>query len=755
MRKPIAIHGASDESLALVPILESNPEIEVACIFDPDPERAGARARAMRVGVRILADPAALPARLHAVIDSGILGPPEETFRAAVARGAQVVTPLTARLLWGYGVSSADRKAELLQALHEIVESVNLTVDADELFSRMLEIAMGVTGADRGSLMLVDPERDELRIRVAIGVEPELWPKIRVALGEGIAGRVAADAQPVKLQGRADAERFHLLRERLDVESALCVPLVHGGRVLGVLNLHHTTRPDAFDDDDLEFAEQLGRLDAAIIARAQEHEGLRQRASRYDAVRAVRDALAGTSALETRLESLCDRVADWVGGGIATVYLHDPAESELRLVATSLRGGGLGGEYRIAVGRGVDGRAAQSRDPILLESEGRLAYASLPLLAGDSLVGVLSVQSGPESQARDPRALRETLLEIAAAAADEIAQAEREARMSARATKVSAINESGIRLISTHDAAEVTRLATSSGALILEADHAVLRLQDPDSRRFVIRSYYGSADGRTQETLFRLDKQLCVDTLKARHPRLVRNLSSEPSYASLAGGIRSALSAPLRREGRLVGTLALYDKVAPDQFYAASFDDDDLQIFIKYVGYVERALENAFLYARSLEQRSFDEETGLPNAEYLSRRIDQELARAAGREGALAILVCRLENLEEIRHASAPPRADRLVARTADALRAKLRDFDVLARTAEGEFAALLPDPGPAPEERITSLARTVAEEIAKDDRMNEPVRIALAFGYGVYPAEGRDRSALLARAREPRIRMV
>ena len=41
------------------------------------------------------------------------------------------------------------------------------------------------------------------------------------------------------------------------MESALCVPLIHEGRVLGVLNLHHATRTDAFDDDDLEFAERL------------------------------------------------------------------------------------------------------------------------------------------------------------------------------------------------------------------------------------------------------------------------------------------------------------------------------------------------------------------------------------------------------------------------------------------------------------------------------------------------------------------
>jgi hypothetical protein len=50
------------------------------------------------------------------------------------------------------------------------------------------------------------------------------------------------------------------------------------------------------------------------------------------------------------------------------VYLYGEAERELRLAATSLAGGGLGGEYRIGLGQGFDGRAAAQREPLFLES---------------------------------------------------------------------------------------------------------------------------------------------------------------------------------------------------------------------------------------------------------------------------------------------------------------------------------------------------------------------------------------------------
>jgi GGDEF domain-containing protein len=205
----------------------------------------------------------------------------------------------------------------------------------------------------------------------------------------------------------------------------------------------------------------------------------------------------------------------------------------------------------------------------------------------------------------------------------------------------------------------------------------------------------------------------------------------------------------------VIGTLTLYDKVAPDQFFAGSFGEDDLQIFTRYASYVERAIENAHYHAVTSQHRNFDEETGLPNADYLARRIDQEVARAVSRSGALTLVTCRLENLEELRRSGDPRRADQIVLRTAESLRNHLRDFDVLARTAERDFAALLPDPGPAPEERVTSLARAVAEDLAQDESLAEGERLELAFGYAIHPADGRDRQELLSAAAVARIRMV
>ncbi len=765
MTKRLAIIGVTDEVLELLELLEGRAEIEIAALFDTDLAAARGRlarlapAQAAALAERLSDDAARLDALgdLFAVVDAVPGAAFPARFPTLAQRGVQVMTPLTARLLFGSDAPEHDRKKELLQALHEIVESVDLTVDSDQLCARVLEVTLEVTGADGGSLMLLDPDARVLRMRCAIGIEPELWEKIRVPLGEGIAGRVAAEGRAIALRGRADHAEYHLTRERPDVEASLCVPLAHEGSILGVLNLHHRTRPDAFSEEDLRFAEELGRLDAAILARAQERETLSRSAARYDAVREVRETLSARSPLLERLTDLCRRVAARSGGGIATVYLFDAEENELRLAATSLAGGGFAGEYRVLPGQGVDGRAAQSREPVFLRApDGGLAYAALPLLHRDGLVGVLSVQSGTTSSAATrERAYPEALLEIAAAAADEIADAERETRMAARATQMSAINEAGIRLISSRDVAEVVRLATSSAALILAADHAILRLQDDATRRYVIRSYYGSAQGHEQEQIFRLDKRVSVEAIKRRSPFCQRDSAEQEQLLEPGAGVHSLLASPLREDARVIGTLCLYEKVAADRFYPSVFGDEDLRVFAKYVSYVERALAQARFLARTRQHRSFDEETGLPNASYLLRRIGQEAARAAQGAGSLAVILCRLENLEEIRAGSDPIRADRVVLRSAEALQRQLRDFDVLGRVADCDFAALLPDPGPDPDEHIYTLARRVAEVVARDAALNEPVRIALAFGYAVYPRDGADAASLLEHASQVRIRML
>lgn len=756
MRRRVGIYCASDEALSLIPFLAENPELELVYVYDPDADSVFNRLAQFEPGTAALLEQT-LTHDAHAfdlpgIVDTVIDGSPDAAFAAnPPTQDIQVVTPLTARVLWGGSVPAPNPKTELLQALHEVLQSYTLAMDTDELFTRMLEIALRETGAEQGSLMLLDETDETLRVCVAAGIEPELWPKIRVALGDGIAGRVAREGRPLRLRGKADRARFQIVRERLDVESALCVPLFHDDRVIGVLNLHHRSRADAFDETHFQFAQDLARVDAQIIVRAQEQDRVRRQAARYTAAREVQRIMATEAPLPDRLRALCDFVAEEAGHGITHLYLHDPDDDALHLAATSLAPPTQVGDACVRMGSGIDGRAAETGEPIILRGDdGALAYAALPLATRGVLTGLLSVQVGDSDRAP---LTDERISEICNEAAHEISRAERDIRLQERARKVAAIHDEGLKIVVASTLDQRLQRAATAAARVLEANHVVVR-QSEDASRFTIRAYCGAAVDAQRDALFALDRDVTGTTLRADAPLLVRAPETHEflSAHDVPGG--SLLAAPLHCGSALVGSIAIYGKRPLASMRSRRFGGEDLVVFGTLVSMVERALRHAPGAGEPAIPTHFDRETKLPNSYYLEQRLVQEVSRSHAGNDSLTIVVVTIEDIEALTKQN-PAFTQRIIERTVASLRSRSRGFDVVGRLSHGEFALLLPEPGPAPSERVAELARAVADDVTKDQNPNDPLRISLAFGYATQPLDGSDAHALLARARKKRIEMV
>jgi predicted dehydrogenase len=96
MRKRVAIYGATSEALQLVAVLEANPDLEIAVLFDPDLEAAARRIEALdrdtaeRLRARLSDDPSVFAAGgdIQAVIDAGLDPPFARLAPDATLRGA-------------------------------------------------------------------------------------------------------------------------------------------------------------------------------------------------------------------------------------------------------------------------------------------------------------------------------------------------------------------------------------------------------------------------------------------------------------------------------------------------------------------------------------------------------------------------------------------------------------------------------------------------------------------------------------------
>jgi transcriptional regulator with GAF, ATPase, and Fis domain len=128
--------------------------------------------------------------------------------------------------------------------------------------------------AEFASLLVLDRETRELRFEYAMGAPLEDFRKVRLRLGEGIAGAVAlgrrtsrlADAQPVAQHSKVvDRMTGHVTR------SLLAVPLIWGDEVLGVMEiLNRLGEPPEFSAEDAAEARALAGILAPWVAFAGE-----------------------------------------------------------------------------------------------------------------------------------------------------------------------------------------------------------------------------------------------------------------------------------------------------------------------------------------------------------------------------------------------------------------------------------------------------------------------------------------------------
>jgi signal transduction histidine kinase len=107
--------------------------------------------------------------------------------------------------------------------------------------------------------------------RAAVGIEEEVEQGVRIPVGGGFAGRVAAGGRPVVLDDVDHADVLNPILREKGIKSLLGVPLLVQGEVIGVLHVGSLT-PRQFRRDDVEFLQLVAERVAIAIERAQLHQ---------------------------------------------------------------------------------------------------------------------------------------------------------------------------------------------------------------------------------------------------------------------------------------------------------------------------------------------------------------------------------------------------------------------------------------------------------------------------------------------------
>lgn len=194
----------------------------------------------------------------------------------------------------------------LSRRLLSMISSLSLMENREELYRNIVEMAADLVQATSGSLMLLDPSNQCLRIESAKGMNLPLARSMVVPLGGGIAGKVARSGFPLVVNDiEKDARVAIANRPRFRTKSFISIPLKPRESVIGVLNLADREDGSCFTESDINLLSAFVEHAGVVLERT----GRLERASLLEEL-SVTDPLTGLynrRFLEKRLEEELSR----------------------------------------------------------------------------------------------------------------------------------------------------------------------------------------------------------------------------------------------------------------------------------------------------------------------------------------------------------------------------------------------------------------------------------------------------------------
>jgi len=175
-------------------------------------------------------------------------------------------------------------QAEALLVLNDVSREISSILDVEELLRRTAELIKRVIDYQILSILLYDDEQKVFRHRIDVKHGQRVQGKLRVAATEGLVGAAATLREPVLVPDVTADPRYLMVNP--ETRSELAIPMMHKGKVIGVLDLE-SPQLNYFTADHVQTLSIL----AANLAVSVENAGLYEQVAEGEA-RLERDLAA-------------------------------------------------------------------------------------------------------------------------------------------------------------------------------------------------------------------------------------------------------------------------------------------------------------------------------------------------------------------------------------------------------------------------------------------------------------------------------
>lgn len=158
-----------------------------------------------------------------------------------------------------------ERHAQEVNALYTIGRHLTNLLDLEGILSQVISAAIDLTRAEEGALMLVDANSGELFLRANKTIDSKISHNLHVKIDDVLMSKVIESRAPIVLNSK-DLKK---IKTSFAAQAMLCVPMIAGARVAGVLSVNNTRNARRFTQDDVHILSLLA--DYAAIALENAH----------------------------------------------------------------------------------------------------------------------------------------------------------------------------------------------------------------------------------------------------------------------------------------------------------------------------------------------------------------------------------------------------------------------------------------------------------------------------------------------------
>ncbi len=615
--------------------------------------------------------------------------------------------------------------------LGEIRDALALSDDRQRLFREVLALAIGETGGDAGSLMIVDEDEGELRIAFADGLSRDTVRNVRQKIGEGIAGTVAQSGKPLIVNERVNDPRYREGRERPRIASAMSAPILLDGHVIGVLNVSSDGQGKRFDDQDLDRLTEIGGQISAILDRVVRRSRSDLEALEFRAKESLERIFQGENGSRVeRLRLTATRLATRLGAYSVTIYSAEPGSRDFAVLPSSSGTGETGSvpiqqhsflarAHRDGESFCLTGESARTGE----EASRRPAIILFSPIRGRESHGVIAAEFSGSGD-YDPEALAHVLDRTAIKLCSLLEVPRADSGFSRRGALVALLSDIAPRLMVTREPEGLALEAIAALRALFPAGLAAVRLMGKGEEALVRTAYEGTeADrDRAQELEASLASRALAEGIELSPSSLDRIGSHDENEGDAA-------VTPIRTSDRIAGSLGV---VLPPR--GGSIEEPEMEALRKLALYVSIAWE----HVRGLggeERELHDRLTGLLTGAGLEARIQEEVKRAERYHEGFLLTLCAITEFTRLSARHGDEFAERLLKEFGSALTRNVREVDAVARVGDGRFAVLSPET----DKDSGALLKRLDQLLNRLDcvqRMGSPAEIRLTGRQYAYPDE-------------------